>query len=200
VLERKLVVILREFGVDKSGDVLDSAQAEQIFDDLYTRAILDPGKLESSVDHIVAEIRRQAKEMEEISLILDTDRDLNPEEAQRLISHPLPYRVEQMTVNYLNAYGGRAEKRKGGWSLTWPDYGSIPLGVFTSKEAQKRPAARHTTIEDPHVRRLANKITPFAPGKQVPVVGLEDMPMDVTGIWSLWRISLLSADWNTWWC
>src|SRR5207237_1989070 len=34
VLEQKLAVILEEFGVDKEGDVLDSAQAGQIFGDL----------------------------------------------------------------------------------------------------------------------------------------------------------------------
>lgn len=42
VLEAKLAVILEEFGIDKTGDVLDSAQAGQIFDDLYVDAILHP--------------------------------------------------------------------------------------------------------------------------------------------------------------
>ena len=37
VLEEKLAVIFEEFGIDKTGDVLDSAQAGQIFDDLYCR-------------------------------------------------------------------------------------------------------------------------------------------------------------------
>jgi SNF2 family DNA or RNA helicase len=38
VLEEKLAVILREFGVDKTGDVLDSADAGEIFDELYKDA------------------------------------------------------------------------------------------------------------------------------------------------------------------
>ncbi|SVE15144.1 uncharacterized protein METZ01_LOCUS467998, partial [marine metagenome] len=42
VLEEKLAIILQEFGVDKTGDVLDSAQAGQIFEDLYVEAILHP--------------------------------------------------------------------------------------------------------------------------------------------------------------
>ena len=32
VLEEKLAVIFDEFGIDKTGDVLDSAEAEQLFD------------------------------------------------------------------------------------------------------------------------------------------------------------------------
>ena len=42
VLEAKLAVILEEFGVDKTGDVLDSAQVGQMFDALYMEAILHP--------------------------------------------------------------------------------------------------------------------------------------------------------------
>lgn len=40
VIEEKLAVILEEFGVDKTGDLLDSAQAGRIFDDLYVDALL----------------------------------------------------------------------------------------------------------------------------------------------------------------
>src|SRR5207237_5850016 len=39
VLEVKLAIILAQFGIGKTGDVLDSAQAGQMFDDLYVEAI-----------------------------------------------------------------------------------------------------------------------------------------------------------------
>ncbi|MFH1953127.1 MAG: helicase-related protein, partial [Pseudomonadota bacterium] len=42
VLEQKLAVIFEEFGIDKTGDVLDSGQAGRMFDDLYVEAILNP--------------------------------------------------------------------------------------------------------------------------------------------------------------
>ena len=35
VLEQKLAVIFEEFGIDKTGDVLDSAQACQLFEEVY---------------------------------------------------------------------------------------------------------------------------------------------------------------------
>src|SRR5690606_17003954 len=40
VLEEKLSVIFKEFGIDKTGDVLDSAQAGELFEDVFTSAIL----------------------------------------------------------------------------------------------------------------------------------------------------------------
>ena len=42
VLGQKLILINEEFGVDKTSDVLDSAQAADIFEGLYVEAILDP--------------------------------------------------------------------------------------------------------------------------------------------------------------
>ena len=47
VLEEKLDLIFREFGIDKTADVLDSAKAGQIFDDLYVEAILNPENVEA---------------------------------------------------------------------------------------------------------------------------------------------------------
>ena len=42
VLEQKLAAILEELGIDKTGDVLDSAQAGHMFDEMYVEAILNP--------------------------------------------------------------------------------------------------------------------------------------------------------------
>ena len=40
MLEQKLSVIFDEFGIDKTGDVLDSAQAGELFEDVFASAIL----------------------------------------------------------------------------------------------------------------------------------------------------------------
>jgi SNF2 family DNA or RNA helicase len=53
VLEEKLAVILNDFGVDKTGDVLDSAQAGQIFDDLYIETLINPESLNTKVEEVV---------------------------------------------------------------------------------------------------------------------------------------------------
>lgn len=62
VLERKLAVILDELGVDKSGDVL--ATVETRLEDLYTTAIIDPGRLEAAADVLTDQARRDVKEID----------------------------------------------------------------------------------------------------------------------------------------
>jgi len=196
VLEEKLKVIFDELGIDKTGDVLDSAQAGRIFDDLYVEAILNPEGLETKVDRVVQSIQQEARESRRRASILGSTEKLDPREAQRLLAHPLPHWVERMTVSYLRAYGGRAEKENGSWNLLWPDGESMTGVVFTSQEAEKRPWARHLTLEDPKVRGLAMRLPPFAPGQPVPVIMLPGLAAEILGFWSLWRISIATADWN----
>lgn len=196
VLEQKLAVILEEFGVDKTGDVLDSAQAGHMFDEMYVEAILNPDKVEDSVDNVIARLQEQAREARSTASILGEAGDLDPGEAQRLLAHPFPYWVENMTVSYLKAHGGVAEKRGAGWHLRWPDGHVDSNVVFTSKEAERLPAARHLTLEDPKVRGLAMRPPYFAPGQPVPVVSISGVTEEAKGFWSLWRIAISTAEWN----
>ncbi len=196
VLEEKLKVIFDELGIDKTGDVLDSAQAGRIFDDLYVEAILNPEGLETKVDRVVQSMQQEARESRRRASMLGSTEKLDPREAQRLLAHPLPHWVERMTVSYLRAYGGRAEKENGAWNLSWPDGEPMTGVVFSGKEAQERPWARHLTLEDPKVRGLAMRLPPFAPGQPVPVITLPGLPAEIMGFWSLWRIAISTTDWN----
>ena len=62
VLEEKLATILDEFGVDKTQDVLDSAESGAVFERLYAQAILNPGDIEKNIDKLIQEVREQAKQ------------------------------------------------------------------------------------------------------------------------------------------
>lgn len=196
VLEEKLDVIFREFGIDKTADVLDSAQAGQIFDDLYVEAILNPENVETKVDEVVKSIRQQAIESKQSASLLGSVEDLNPREAQRLLAHPFPYWVEQMTINYILANGGKAEKKDGAWDLTWPDEEIMTDVVFSKEEAGKNPLSHYVTFEDSKVRRLAMHLPPFVPGQPIPVIALHELASEIVGFWSLWQISISTADWN----
>ncbi len=196
VLEEKLAVIFEEFGIDKTGDVLDSAQAGQMFDEMYVEAILNPEKVEESVESAVARLEEQAREARTSASVLGATEDLDPGEAQRLLSHPLPHWVERMTVSYLKAHGGKAERSGERWNLTWPDGETYENVVFTGKEAERFPAARHLTLEEPKVRGLAMQLPRFAPGQPVAAVSIPGMSNEVKGIWSLWRIAIAAMDWN----
>jgi hypothetical protein len=196
VLEQKLAVIFEEFGIDKTGDVLDSAQAGRMFDEMYVEAILNPEKVEDSVDGVVARLQEQVRESRSTASVLGATEDLESGEAQRLLTHPLPHWVERMTLSYLRAHGGQAEWKGRSWNLTWPDGETFSDVVFTAKEAENLPAARHLTLEEPKVRGLATRLPRFAMGQPVSVVSVPGTTEDVRGIWSLWRIAIATMDWN----
>jgi len=189
VLENKLAVILREFGVDKTGDVLDSANASEIFDELYKDAILDPEAVTSRVDFALAKVRLQAESMQNCTSLLAQSMALSPSEAQRLLGHPLPYWVERMTVNFLRSIDGQATEGKWGWCLRWPNGDSIPSAVFTLSEAEKHPMATYLTLEEPRIREIAQHLPRFLPGQPIPCMALEGVPREISGTWSLWMVS-----------
>jgi superfamily II DNA/RNA helicase len=196
VLEQKLAIIFEEFGIDKTGDVLDSAQAGHMFDEMYVEAILNPEKVEDSVESVVARLQEQAREARTTASVLGTTEDLEPGVAQRLLTHPLPDWVERMTVSYLKAHNGQAERKSQSWNLTWPDGETYENVVFTTKETERLPAARHLTLEEPKVRGLAMRLPRFAPGQPVPIVSIPDLSDEVRGFWSLWRIAVAAMEWN----
>ena len=89
VLEEKLAVILREFGVDKTGDVLDSADAGEIFDELYRDAIMNPADVESRVESVLTKVRAQADAMRRstsLSRISSSTRSARPMSACKAIA------------------------------------------------------------------------------------------------------------------
>ena len=190
VLEEKLAVILDEFGIDKTGDVLDSAQAGQIFDNLYVEAILHPETVESSVDTVVTQIHDQAKESQKSASVLGTVEELEPGEARRLMAHPLPHWVESMTVSYLQANSGRAKKKRHTWDLEWPDGEVFSNIVFTGKDADDIPTARHLTLENSRVRDLAMNLPRVAKGQPIPSIVIPGVADEVAGFWSLWGITI----------
>lgn len=196
VLEEKLDVIFQDLGIDKTGDVLDSAQAEEIFDDLYVQAILNPADVERKVNEAAEKIREQAQANKESKAILGSTQELDPEAAHHYLSHPLPHWVERMTVNYFVAYGGRAENKNTYWNLAWPGDDNVQAAAFTAKEAEKVHQASLLTLEDPKVRALAMRLPCWAPGQPLPVISIPGTPASLQGVWSLWRIALITQDWK----
>ena len=194
VLEEKLAVILEDFGIDKTGDVLDSAQAGQIFDDVYVDAILNPDEIDASVLKVITRLKDHVRDVQRSSSVLGDSCDMEPSEAQRLLAHPLPHWVERMTVSYLISHGGKAERNRATWNLTWPDGEEIAGVVFSGKEAERTPKARHLTLEDSRVRDLATKIPRFVPGQPVAIVHVSGIASEITGLWSLWRIGIATEE------
>ncbi|HVC35723.1 MAG TPA: helicase-related protein [Chloroflexota bacterium] len=190
VLSEKLAVIKREFGVDKTGDVLDSAEAGEIFERLYREGILQPDGLDRAADLVASEVRAQALAAEEASALLRESGDLDPAEARRVLEHPLPRWVERMTVSYLKAHAGKVEHQGDLWHLVWPNGSELRGVAFTARDAEASPGARQLTLDDERVRTLATRLPRAVSGQPIARIILPGLPSAVTGAWSLWRVVL----------
>ncbi|TRO78306.1 DEAD/DEAH box helicase [Desulfuromonas acetexigens] len=190
VLEQKLSVIFDEFGIDKTGDVLDSAQAGELFEDMFASAILNPGGIETSVDHTVARIRDEIQQVRESSAIYGISEEPDVQTAERLRSHPLPHWVERMTVGYLNSHGGTAGRKRSWWDLTWPDGQEHRKAVFNAREANRLTDATLLNLENSRVRGLALNLPQVAAGQPLPCVTVSGLPASISGLWGLFEIRL----------
>lgn len=215
VLEQKLSVIFDEFGIDKTGDVLDSAQAGELFEDVFASAILNPDGIETSVDHTVARLRDEIQQVREASAIYGISEEPDVQAAERLRSHPLPHWVERMTVGYLNSHGGTASRKRSWWEITWPEdmphrtnrhdsrFGrakGTPVGgeprmasinaVFNAREADRLTDATLLNLENSRVRGLALNLPQIAAGQPLPCVTVSGLPASISGLWGLFEIRL----------
>jgi superfamily II DNA or RNA helicase len=193
VLEQKLAVIFEEFGIDKTGDVLDSAQAGELFEDAFAAAILDPENIERAADHTAKRIRDEIRIARDAASPLGASAEPDTQSAEQLRLHPLPNWLERMTVSYLSAHGGKAERRRDAWDLTWPDGERLAKCVFSTREAERLPDADLLTLENSRIRGLALNLSMIAAGQLVPVVSIGDLPPGIEGCFGLFEIRVQSG-------
>lgn len=76
VLEEKLSVILKEMGVDKYSDVLDSEVAECDFTDVYMRSIGHASQVEKNLYQVEAEMKQQLTNAQKYKDVIREEKDL----------------------------------------------------------------------------------------------------------------------------
>ena len=190
VLEKKLAVIFEEFGIDKTGDVLDSAAAGELFDELFTSAVLNPEGVDSAVEQGVERLRHEIIDVRNSSVLYGISDEPDLQAVERLRSHPLPYWLERMIVCYLNAHGGKATQKRTGWELTWPDGDVSHRCVFSSRDAQNKPDTLLLNLENNRLRGLALNLPQIMAAQPIPCVSLSGLPPTISGFWALFEIRL----------
>lgn len=76
VLEEKLSVILKEMGVDKYSDVLDSEVAEMDFTEVYMCSISKPSKINENLYSVESEMKQQLANSQKYKDIIREEKDL----------------------------------------------------------------------------------------------------------------------------
>lgn len=76
VLEEKLSVILKEIGIDKYSDVLDSEAAELNFTDAYMKSIRNPKNIELNIRPVEEDLKKQVQNTMRIKDLIKEEKDL----------------------------------------------------------------------------------------------------------------------------
>lgn len=76
VLEQKLSVILKELGVDKYSDVLDSEVAELDFTEVYMNSVGKPSSVERNMHPIESEVKQQVANAQKYKDFIREEKDL----------------------------------------------------------------------------------------------------------------------------
>lgn len=104
VLEEKLSVILKEIGIDKYSDVLDSEAAGVNFTDAYLNSIRNPNKIEHNIKPIEENLRTQVENTLRVKDLIHEEKDLG-----RLVGTDVSFDINaalrSMVVYYESAEG-----------------------------------------------------------------------------------------------
>lgn len=193
VLEEKLAVIAQEFGVDKASDVMDSIEADPIFDALFVNGLQNPDAIEKECDAAVSQLRSTFAVAKKDSDLLNTEHDLDAGDSRKWRDHPAQFWLERAITSGLAARGGAATRVGNAWRLQWPDGSVSAQACFDARTAEDNPALEWVTMEDPRARAVMSELPRFVAGQPLPVVRVTGLPDSVRGIWSLWEISLATG-------
>ena len=221
IIEEKLHIIFEEFGIDKTSDILDSSQAEVLFNQLYIQAMVKPAQLEESVESVAHQIETQARINQESISLFGSQGTVDSTLVRQTQENPMPYWLERMTIQYLRSQGYEPAREDNGWVLkaehshlknkdklpqqTYKALHNEPLLeelkgnklVFTPEDKKASNRAIHLSLDSPLLRFIIKSMPHFVFSEPVPIISLSDIPESLCGFWSLWKISIQSADWNT---
>lgn len=194
VLETKLALIAEEFGVDKASDVMDSADAEPLFEHLFVSGLQNPDAVDQQCETVAANLRTAIAERAKHSDLIADRHDLDAADAKKWQDHPAQFWLERAIALGLPARGGSATKSGAKWTLNWPDRSTTPIAVFDARLAREQPQAEWITLEDRRARAIIARLPPWVEGQTVPTVRVSGLPDTITGVWSLWRVGLTAVN------
>ncbi len=194
VLEEKLSVILDEFGVDKTGDVLDTIQAGTLFDKLYVESLLHPDRISDEVQRAVASVHEEASRARVQQSLFDDPVALDTTDAVKIQELPLGEWIEIMISNYLDAHGGSISHDGSIYQISWPNESETHRVAFPARQWNLPVGVELLSLEHPKIRGLITRLPRQAPGCPIERIVLDGIPQEIHGFWSLWQISMVTSD------
>ena len=195
IIEEKLQVILEEIGIDKTSDLLDSADGAELFDQLFVGSIMNPDSIESQVEEATKRIAGEGRAYKEAKAIIGESQSLDPKAAAEFLDHPVQHWVERMVRAYLEDHGGKVDGENGLLSLRWPDGHVHHQVAFTQRDVEDTGAAL-LGLEDERVRGITTGLHGEPMRQELPLVFIAGLPDDLFGWWAVWKVSIKDEGWS----
>ena len=96
----------------------------------------------------------------------------------------------------LPSRGGSATKEGEAWRVKWVDGSESAQICFDARTAENNPELEWVTLEDPRARAVISELPRCVAGQPLPIATITGLPASVTGVWSLWEISLSAEGFN----
>jgi SNF2 family DNA or RNA helicase len=187
VIETKLSIICNELGIDKLGDILDSAEAGKVFEEIYSSAIQNSDL--STVDYSLDKLKSKLNEIREYENLYLPVTSVENKDAVDYKSHPFPFWVEQMTINSVIRNNGDVEKALDGWQIIWPDGVEDRSAVFSINDLEKYPDSKFLSVAHDKIKTLIEYDNlPHIP--ETIEIKCGNLPDSVSGTWSLWTLKV----------
>lgn len=195
VIEQKLAVILKDIGVDKLSDIIDSGDAEMAFDAVYKAAVQNENRIDEQIKNVEQVLRDAAKAAKQFAFLYESP-NITADMAKGYLQHPFPYWVECMVTNYCRANSGIAARNLLDWNLTLPGGKKIKQAVFTMADLANCPTAtflsiNHNDVKDILHRLMQGNVTE----ESVPILQCNELPNEVSGLFGLYRLTAKAGGW-----
>lgn len=194
VLETKLALIAEEFGVDKSADVMDSAEAEPLFEQLFVSGIRDPAGVDEQCETVASDLRATIAERRKHTDLITAEHELDAADAKKWQDNPAQFWLERAITLGLPERGGAAIKPGVTWRLDWPDGSTTASAIFDARSAREHPEAELITLEDQRARAVVSRLPSWVEAQSIPIATVSRLPDTITGVWSLWRVGLTAIN------
>lgn len=188
VLHEKLAVILKDLGVDKTSDILDTSLSGEVIEDMMTQVIMTDSDINEKADEAIGIINEELLKNKQISIIHSISENPDISLTQKVKNHPLPYWIERMTISYLKMKKSEVTKGLLGWTFTWPNGESVKDQVFYTEDNTQ--LNKVLSLENPKILKLVGSIPKFVPGQPIHKVQVTGLPSTINGYWGLFEIKL----------
>lgn len=197
IIVEKLDRILKEMGIDKTSDVLDSTIDVKKINHIYLQSLLDPSRFDFVSDSWLYDIKQKLNKYNSTEGALPTisSEEINAQSASEIKYSPLPVWLENMMANYCQAYGYSWQKDLFGATEYKLGNGYSFTAVFDAEKAADNPGAEQVTLQHPFIRQILNEVDAGMQGR-IPVLHMFSPPkksdateIPINGYLTIWKVT-----------